>query len=204
MAVGIQLGRREASTFSRDRAAPFSGRLGKPSLPGRVFRETGRDGRSAPSASVGSIHIPHCTIPMLLCIQLGRREASTFSRDRAAPFSGRLGKPSLPGRVFRETGRDGRSAPSVLWDRFIYRTALSRCFYVSSLEGGKVPLSPWIEPHPFPDGLEPERSGDSQRQSHPCLVGLNPVPFGSFPLLVCSLRRVAFSDQEAEIRVRGC
>ena len=54
---------------------------------------------------------------------------------------------------------------------------LSRCFYLSGVEGGMLPLSSWIVPHPFPDGLEPERSGDSQRQSHPCRFGLNPVPF---------------------------
>jgi hypothetical protein len=34
-----------------------------------------------------------------------------------------------------------------------------------------LPLSSWIVPHPFPDGLE----------SHPCRFGLNPVPFTSAP-----------------------
>ena len=42
---------------------------------------------------------PH-PIPMLLCIRRGRRDASTFILDRAAPFSGRLGKPSLPIRAY--------------------------------------------------------------------------------------------------------
>ena len=39
------------------------------------------------------------------------------------------------------------------------------------MEGGMVPLSSWIVPHPFPDGLE----------SHPCRLRLNPVPFGTDP-----------------------
>ena len=47
----------------------------------------------------------------------------------------------------------------------------SRCLDSSHLEGGRVPLSPGIVPHPFPDGLE----------SHTCQFGLNSVPFGSVP-----------------------
>ena len=50
-----------------------------------------------------------------------------------------------------------------------YVHILSRYFYVSGVEGGMLPLSSWIVPHPFPDGLE----------SHPCRFGLNPVPFGT-------------------------
>ena len=52
-----------------------------------------------------------------------------------------------------------------------YVHILSRCFYVSGVVGGMLPLSSWIVPHPFPDGLE----------SHPCRFGLNPVPFTPGP-----------------------
>jgi len=56
----------------------------------------GRDGLSEPSGSVGSItdwrsNNPHpCLHPAF------PREGDTYGMDPAAPFSGRLGKPSLP------------------------------------------------------------------------------------------------------------
>ena len=56
-----------------------------------VFRETGRDGRSAPSVLWDRFIYRRRPMPMAVGIQLGRREGSTFSLDRAAPFSGRLG-----------------------------------------------------------------------------------------------------------------
>ena len=70
-----------------------------------------------------------------------------------------------------EAGRDGRSAPSALWHRFITCPLLIPMLACIGVEGGRVPLSSWTVPRPFPDGLEWERSGHSRRQSHPCLLG---------------------------------
>ncbi len=76
-------------------------------------------------------------------------------------------------KLLRACGRDGLSEPSALWTGF---TCCIRSFSPgasgSGLDGGRVPLSPWIVPSPLPDGLE----------SHPCPRGCG------------SLRAVRFVD----------
>ena len=87
-------------------------------------------------------------------------------------------------------GRDGRSAPSVLWIRYPFDFAPHGCRSAKGLEDGRVMLSHWILPHTFPDGLE----------SHPCRrLGI----FGSY--FSASFPRVWEMDEEGKPvrKVRG-
>ena len=98
---------------------------------------------------------------------LGKRLG--FAKGVANPFSishscGTWGSKVMERSCSRAGGRDGLSEPSALWMGFTLCIRAFRRWVWIGREGGRVPLSRRIVPHPFPDGSE----------SHPCQAS----PFG--------------------------